>query len=220
MPQLLLTLVGEGPTDNALLPIIEWTLNSLELGLLPDVEFVSRFVGPKETPGVFDVVERAVVSMVDFPCDLLFLHHDADGPTASPWADQIRAAVVDSRQQGQVVPPAVPVVPVREMEAWLLIDEQAIRLAAGAARGTTPLDLPRGRAIERCPDPKLILRQALQKASGLPGRRLRDLDDVRPLDVAAVIRSFAALRRLPAFRAFEADVRRVIGEQGWPERLG
>jgi hypothetical protein len=30
---------------------------------------------------------------------------------------------------------------------------------------------------------------------------------------------FAALRQLPAFQAFEADVRRVIQEQGWPERL-
>ena len=220
MAQLLFTLVGEGSTDNALLPIIEWTLNSPDLGLLPDVEFVSRFVGPAETPGVFDVVERAVVSMVDFPCHLLFVHHDADGPTPTAWAEQIRSAVIEARQQAQDLPPTVPVVPVREMEAWLLVDEQAIRMAAGAARGRTQLDLPRGREIERCPDPKLVLRQALQKASGLPGRRLQELNTVRPFDVATLMRRFVVLQQLPAFQAFEADVRQVIQDQGWPDRLG
>ena len=220
MPQLLFTLVGEGPSDDALVPIVEWTLSNPELGLLPDVEFVSQFVGPAQTPGLFEVVDRAIACLADYPCDLLFIHHDADGATASRWAQQIRAGVIDARRRGHHLPVAIPVVPVREMEAWLLISSQAIRVAAGVPDGTASLELPRGRAIERCPDPKFVLQQALQKARGLPERRNRRADGVLPLEVARRIQDFSALQRLPAFQAFEADVRRVIAEQGWPERLG
>lgn len=220
MPQLLFTLVGEGPSDDALVPIVEWTLSNPELGLLPDVEFVSQFVGPAQTPGVFDVVDRAIACLADYPCDLLFIHHDADAPTASRWAEQISAGIINARQRGHHLPAAIAVVPVRETEAWLLIDAQAIRVAAGVPGGTANLELPRGRAIERCPDPKFVLQQALQRARGLPGRRYRRVDGVLPLEVARRIQDFSALRQLPAFQAFEADVRRVIAEQGWPGRLG
>jgi hypothetical protein len=40
-----------------------------------------------------------------------------------------------------------------------------------------------------------------------------------PIRVANNIEDFTPLRQLPAFQAFEEDVRRVIVEQGWPERL-
>lgn len=220
MPQLLFTLVGEGPTDDALMPIIEWTLANPDLGLLPAVEFVPRFVGPDQLPGSSDVVERAVASLIGFPCDLLFIHHDADGPSPSLWVERIRAAVMDIRRRGHEVPASIPIVPVRETEAWLLTDESAIRRVAGKPHGTTHLGLPRMHEIESCLDPKSRWKQALERASGLSGRRLRSLDGIRPFDVASVVPSFVGLRQLPAFRAFEADVRQVVRDQRWPERLG
>jgi hypothetical protein len=38
--------------------------------------------------------------------------------------------------------PVVCVVPVRMMEAWLLIDEMAIRRVAGNPNGRIPIELP------------------------------------------------------------------------------
>jgi hypothetical protein len=46
------------------------------------------------------------------------------------------------------------------------------------------------------------------------------LDPIAPRTVADLISDFTPLRQLPAFQAFEEDVRRVIQDQGWPERLG
>jgi len=219
MPQLLVTLVGEGTSDEALLPIIEWTLKNPALGLLPDVELLLRFVGPDDTPGMYDVIERALATVAELPCDLLFIHHDADGPTHVRWSEIMRAAVLDARRRGNDVPPTVPVVPVREMEAWLLLDEAAIREAAGAPDGTMPLSLPRAAEIEAAPDPKAILRRALRTASGLSQRRWPQIDAIRPDTIVGIMSSFEHLRALPAFQAFEVDVRRVIAELGWPERL-
>jgi hypothetical protein len=116
------------------------------------------------------------------------------------------------------LPPIVPTIPVRMLEAWLLADEGAIRHAAGNPNGSIPLGLPRVRDLERLADPKTRLRRAVEAASGI-SRRRRDRLHVGPIQVAQRTESFAALRVLPAFRAFEGDVQRVIVEQGWPETL-
>lgn len=58
----------------------------------------------------------------------------------------------------------VAAVPVRMIEAWLLFDESAIRLAAGNPNGTTPLGLPGMPRAESVPDPKLLLRDAMLPA--------------------------------------------------------
>jgi hypothetical protein len=52
-------------------------------------------------------------------------------------------------------------------EAWLLIDERPIRLAAGNPNGTQNLDLPDIRTLEDIPNPKHVLRGALLAATGL-----------------------------------------------------
>jgi hypothetical protein len=219
MPQLLFTLIGEGPSDDALIPIVQWVLESPTLGLLPSVDIVSRFVSPEDAADVGGLVERMIVDVEDFPCSLLFVHHDADGPTHTIWADAIREASLQARHRYVSLPPCLPVVPVPEMEAWLLIDEMAIRRAARNPHGTARLNLPRTREIEACLDPKEVLREALRTASGLTRRRWAQVDIIRPRTVADRVHDFSLLRQLAAFQAFEADVRRVVVEQKWPERL-
>jgi len=57
-------------------------------------------------------------------------------------------------------------------EAWLLLDEHAIRRTAGRPNGTMALDLPSPGTVEHVPNPKELLRTALEVASGATGRRL------------------------------------------------
>jgi hypothetical protein len=59
-------------------------------------------------------------------------------------------------------------------EAWLLLDEQAIRQVAGNPNGRANLGLPTFREIERVADPKARLRECLLAASDATGRR-RDM---------------------------------------------
>lgn len=67
----------------------------------------------------------------------------------------------------------VPIVPVRMTEAWLLLDEALIREVAGRPSGTESLGLPKPLQAESVADPKEVLRSALETASGLSGRRLK-----------------------------------------------
>ncbi len=93
-------------------------------------------------------------------------------------------------------------------EAWLLIDEEAIRKAAGNPNGSARIAMPAVRKLESIPDPKRILRNCLIEASELTGRR-RDQFERRISDsmrrVATLIPDYAPLRRLPAFRRFESE---------------
>ena len=107
----------------------------------------------------------------------------------------------------------VPVVPVRMTEAWLLIEEGAIRKAAGNPNGAVALDLPPLARVEGLPDPKRQLKGFLVAASEKTGRRLdqfrRDLN-LRIQRVADFIDDFSPLQQLSAFQAFEQDTRSTL----------
>ena len=93
-------------------------------------------------------------------------------------------------------------------EAWLLIEEAAIRIAAGTPRGRLGLSVPKLHELEALADPKQELFSLLRQASELKGRRLKRFSpDKERHRVAEFIKDFGVLRRLSAFQSFEADVR-------------
>lgn len=98
-------------------------------------------------------------------------------------------------------------------EAWLLIDEQAIRAAADNPNGTERLPIPRPQRLEDLADPKGLLHECLLTASETQGRRRdqfkRDLPS-RVYRVADLIEDFSHLRQLSAFQIFEETARRVL----------
>ncbi len=96
-------------------------------------------------------------------------------------------------------------------EAWLLLDEQAIRSAAGNPNGKIDLKIRRIHTLENLPDPKQVLFDALKLASGLSGRRLEKFrpDEHRHL-VAERIDNFLPLRKLSAFQKFETALHEGI----------
>ena len=109
--------------------------------------------------------------------DLLFVHRDADNAGAEARYREIEAAVREVVQDGMSW---IGVVPVRMTEAWLLLDEAAIRNVVGKPGGRTPLGLPAPERAERVADPKERLRDALRTASGNQGRRRRKFADEFP----------------------------------------
>lgn len=103
--------------------------------------------------------------------DVLFVHRDADRAGAEARLLEITHAV----EVAGVAVPWVSVVPVRMTEAWLLLDEAAIRKAVGRPNGRTPLHLPTPREAERRADPKRILADAFLAASEATGRRQKQI---------------------------------------------
>jgi hypothetical protein len=107
--------------------------------------------------------------------------------------------------------PYIPIVPIRMTEAWLLVDEQAIRSAASNPNGKARLSLPVVKKLETLLDPKEVLFESLKLASELPPGRLRKF---RPETcrhrVAELISDFSQLRNLSAFVPFEKSLAESI----------
>jgi hypothetical protein len=105
--------------------------------------------------------------LVGAPVDVIVVHRDSDNVEAADRRREIEQAVSSLELQSLVV----PVIPVRMTEAWLLLDEMAIRHVAGNPRGRAELGLPRGAEVERRADPKKVLQECLLKAADVTGRR-------------------------------------------------
>lgn len=213
MSDLRYTLLADGPSDRALLPILSWLLSRLgrvEFAIQPAWADLRRL--PERPP----TLTGRIMSAVDlFECELLFVHRDAERESPAVRVREIQNAVEMATERGFNLP-AVCVVPVRMAEAWLLFDESAIRLAAGNPNGGTPLHLPTLDRLELLPDPKSELRNLLRQASELRGRRLRRFEvRTEAPRVSDYIADFSPLRRLPAFSYFEAELRRAVQQEGW-----
>jgi hypothetical protein len=141
-----------------------------------------------------------------FPCELLFIHRDAENQQPLSRTREIRDAM--NEMSGAISPPPyVCIIPVRMMEAWMLIDEMAIRRAAGNSTGRMSLDLPRIASLENIPDPKDTLYNLLRQASGLNARRRKAFPVAHhSARVAEFINDYEPLRQLPAFQTLEADI--------------
>lgn len=98
--------------------------------------------------------------------NLLFIHRDADSEDFEPRYEEIRTAVSEVAD----LPNYVPVIPVQETEAWLLLDEQAIRNVAENPKGVVQLDIPNASQVENISSPKEYLYAAILQASGQTGR--------------------------------------------------
>lgn len=161
-------LVSEGSSERPLIPHLEELCVRAgadeaqgidpRLDLLPDPP--GRAVGPK--------LDTALTLAA--PLDLVFVHRDADRVGVDARRQEI--AVAAARHPHLIV---VPIIPVTKLEAWLLVDESAIRRAVGNPRGRSKLNLPAARLVEGVADPKARLNDALLAAAGASGRRLARL---------------------------------------------
>jgi hypothetical protein len=207
------TLVADGRTDQVLVHPLKWLL--VKLGVPEPLDGVwADFSTRADPPKV--LAERVRRAVKEYPCDLLFIHRDAERELRQSRIEEIRRALHSPAAEQVSTIPSVCVVPVHMTEAWFLFDEAAIRLGAGNPAGKVSLGLPAFSKIEDFPDPKDVLHKALQQACELRGRRLRGFDVCQAFyEMADQITDFSPLRRLPAFQALEADLRRVVKNAGW-----
>jgi hypothetical protein len=162
------------------------------------------------------LAERIDHAVENYPCDLLFIHRDAEGEPLDRRVAEVREALETSSsgQNGSV--PAVLVIPIRMMEAWLLFDKARLREAAGCPQGNAPLDLPKLRRCEKLAAPKERLHRCLRVASEKRGRHLRKFNvDSAIHRLSGLIPDFSPLRRLSAFRRLEEDLQVVLRAKHW-----
>ena len=199
------TLLSDGSSDQALLPILSFVLRERGAETVePQWADIRRLREPPQA-----LPDKIRVAYDLYPCDLLFVHRDAE----RDGHEFRREEIIRALDAAGMDVASVCVVPVRMTETWLLIDEGAIREAAGRPRGRAILNLPQLRRLEEEADPKAVLRQALRDASELRGRRLRDFPVTqRVRRVAELIGDYSALRGLSAFRALEREVQMALNQ--------
>ena len=205
MKEIRFTLLADGTSDRALMPILEWLLNQHFPNLITEGAFADfRFLPCPPQRNRLDLRINKAIDL--FPCDILFIHRDAEN---IPWEkrhEEISSVLKDTVVQGTK---PIPVIPVKMTEAWLLFDESAIKTASGNRRGPT-LSLPSLKKVDTLPDPKEVLIKALKDASGLSGRRLARFDERSAVTrVAELIDDFSPLRALEAFRKLEIDIKKM-----------
>lgn len=191
------TLVADGSSDQALLPIIDYTISRN----FPDLSFSGSAATNLPAPrrGLETRIHAAIKM---FPCELLFVHRDSEAQPSKSRFEEIALACQNIRIK------CVPIVPIRMTEAWLLISHSAIRRAAGNPGGRHPLNIPAIRGIENVPDPKETLFAALIEAANLGARRRASFDvNSKRRRVAECIEDYSVLRQLSSYEKFENDVK-------------
>lgn len=212
MTELRYTLLSDGSSDRALIPLLNWLLQIH----LNDSAIQSQWADLRSLHrSLRDTFEKRIrLSIELYPCELLFIHRDAERDAHEVRVNEIERAIANIRFA--VTIPTICVVPVRMTEAWLLFDPVALRKAASNPNSRTPLQIPDMRRIEYEPDPKSLLYELLRQASGLSPRRLKRFSASDYTHrVAELINDFSPLRILPAFTALESAIETKIAEQGW-----
>ena len=200
------TLLSDGSSDAALMPILDWLL--IENGIRKPIQSQWADLRRLRQPPK-ELSDRIRVALEFYPCDLLFIHRDAEKASYAERAGEIHGALTKVAELH--LPPNVYVIPIRMTEAWLLFDEAAIRFAAGNRSGQNALHLPDVHTLESLPDPKAELYGLIREASNLQGRRLKRLnpgDRVRR--ITTYVNNFAPLRELDAFRTLETDIAEFV----------
>ena len=205
------TLLSDGSSDRALIPIINWLLRNHLSDCAIEYQWADLRRLDKSLKNTFE--KRIQMSIDLYPCDLLFIHRDAEKEPHEYRVSEIQSAI---SKLSDAIPPTVCVMPVRMTEAWLLSDISALRKAASNPNGKVSLSLPILKKIEDEPDPKKILNGLLREASELSSQRLKRFSESERVHrLSELTTDFSLLRILPSFLALESEIKCVIQQQNW-----
>lgn len=85
------TLVTDGSSDRALIPILNWLL--IENGVVRPIQPAWADFGVFSLPDRTSLVDRIRLGLVYYPCDLLFVHRDAERESRESRVQEIDEAV-------------------------------------------------------------------------------------------------------------------------------
>jgi hypothetical protein len=205
MKTLRYTLIADGSSDRVLIPILDWVLKQHLKKTAIQAAWADLRSLKKPLKELHEKIGRAIEL---YPCDVLFIHRDAESQSRKQRLEEIETAMTEIKTHKHI-----PVIPVRMQEAWLLIEESAIRQAAGNPNGRERIELPKIKKLESLPDPKEKLYQLLVDASGLTGRQRKRFEAGKSVHrLVDLITDFSALRKLSAFNALETDIKTQLSK--------
>jgi hypothetical protein len=215
-----LALFAEGITDHRFLaPILRRLTTDLcmhlahdmvEIGEVLELHSPARYRDRDRETRILEVAREARGAYT-----VLFIHTDGTGNPDSARRERVEpAAQRIANELTQWQERTVAIVPIRETEAWSLVDGDALRGAFGTVLDDSRLGVPvRPREVERIPDPKQTLRQAFTRVIGT--RQLKKKKAEAFLDVIGERVRLDRLREVPAFQRLEQDLRAALLALGY-----
>jgi hypothetical protein len=200
------TLIADGGSDKVLMRVIKWLLDDL-YPKIPNEGVFADFRKAKLPPET--IKEKVAKSQEYYPFDVLFYHRDAEKRDRSML--ETRTNEVKTELSTDILEKTIFVIPIKMMETWLLIDENAIKKAAGNRNYKEKITLPSIKKLEKESNPKILLHSLLRNVSNLKGRNLKKFNVHQAVHlVAENIENFNILRKLDAFKAFEKELKTVM----------
>jgi len=202
------TLIADGRTDDALIPILKWLL--IKLGVSspePQLPILGNLRNPPKK-----LQDKIAIALDLFPCNILFVHRDAESDE-NPIENRTKEIRKAEKLVKKTLPPIVCVIPIKMIESWLLFNEDAIRKVVGNSNGKQELNLPKISEIETISDPKSRLEKLLIDAS-FPSRRGKkvNIPSNYCVRVAEMIDDFEPLRGLSSFQELEKELKNTLNE--------
>lgn len=216
MKTLSLALYAEGTTDYRFLPIV--IQGAVEKILFehkcPDIAVVepTLIMDIEGDNGANKILSAARNAQ---GAHILFVHLDADTRTVErakverffPGRDLVESS------SGPICKDLVPIVPVKNIEAWLVCDYDAFCKVVGTKASADELGLPSNpRLAESLPDPKHTFREALRIAHSMRKKR-SNYHPGEYYELLARIISLDSLLKVPAFKIFYDDLKENLKQQ-------
>jgi len=201
-------LLSDGSSDGALIPIIEDAL----LKTSKYSSFYGRRADLSRYPTSIDKLEDKIDLTLEFyNPDVIFIHRDAERELLDKRIIEIENGIKKSTLQKTYFIPELKIIPIRMTEAWLLIDENAIKFACGNPHSKVKLSLPRCKDLEHIPNPKKTLEDLIIKGSELSKRRLKKLNVRHAIQlVPRYIEDFSPLTILSSYQYFLQQIKEKL----------
>ena len=213
MSTLSLALCCEGSTDQHFLPIViqRTAENVLDKCAKHIVEVlpVEVIEAPKRKQGR-GILEAAIKAAGRHS---LIVHTDADNRTYEQAKNQsfVPGYNLVQRTTRQVCKNLVPIIPIREIEAWMLADHEVLREVLGTNVSAQNLGLPeKARLVEANPDPKAAINKVIAIAYAKRSKRHRKVYWNELYESLAQEIRLERLKEVPAYKHFEEDLTEVL----------
>lgn len=201
-------ILGEGPTDLFIQQVTKIVIQHL----CPNLEFEFATTDDSIFCSASGPLEEQVAQAIAIHEDigLMLIHRDADSNQRTNI--EARRQEIQSAAERNGVNPFVCVVPVKETEAWMLADKDALLRAVDLkdlpvdARELYPKDPESSDAKKKL---KEILK-ACRKAAGWKPRHYRISDDLRRIGDELKPDCVSKLNRLASFQRFQEDLNDAI----------
>ena len=207
-------LLAEGNSDDALIPILTWLLkrNGVVFDIVSDRVNEALLRPYPNRCRLSKMGWRIQESLEEYAPALLFVHRDADAPKPDSRLEEIKNGCAEAVNEAGIS--CVCVVPVQELEAWLMADPKAICALCDRPAMLTKVKFPKLRELERLARPKERLEELLAKVDGRNAKERTQAGITAPR-IVEYMDDFSLLLKMPAFAALDKEIAAIIKANGW-----